>query len=42
MEDGILDISEHQADVLCVDGCGEVVVEGLLCQVSSLLPETVH
>ncbi len=39
MEDGVLDVPEHQPDVLCVDGRGEVVVQGLLGGIASLGPE---
>lgn len=42
MQDGVLDVSEHQPDVFRVDGRGEVVVEGLLCGIASLGPEAVH
>lgn len=42
MEDGVLDVPEHQPDVLRVDGRGEVVVQGLLGGVASLGTETLH
>lgn len=42
MENSILDIPEHQADVLRVDCSGEVVVQGLLLLVPALVPETFH
>lgn len=42
MEDGVLDVPEHQPDVLRVDGRGEVVVQGLLGGVASLGPEALH
>lgn len=42
VEDGVLDVPEHQPDVLRVDGRGEVVVQGLLGGVASLGPEAVH
>ena len=42
VEDGVLDVAEHQPDVLRVDGCGEVVVQGLLGGVASLGAEAVH
>lgn len=42
MEDGVLDVPEHQPDVFRVDGRGEVVVQGLLGGVASLGPEALH
>lgn len=42
MEDGVLDVPEHQPDVLRVDGRGEVVVQGLLGGVASLGSEALH
>lgn len=42
VEDGVLDVPEHQPDVLRVDGCGEVVVQGLLAGIAPLGPEAVH
>lgn len=42
MQDGVLDVSEHQLDVLRVDGRGEVVIQGLLGGIASLGPEALH
>lgn len=42
MQDGVLDVSEHQPDVLRVDGCGEVVIQWLLGGVTSLGPEAFY
>lgn len=42
MQDGVLDVPEHQPDVLRVDGGGEVVVQGLLGGIASLGPEALH
>ena len=42
MQDGVLDVAEHQPDVLGVDGRGEVVLQGLLLLVPALAAETLH
>jgi len=42
VEDGVLDVPEHQPDVLRVDGRGEVVVQRLLGGVAPLGPEALH
>ena len=42
VQDGVLDVAEHQADVLGVDGCGEVVVERLLLLLAALFPEAFY
>lgn len=42
MENGILDVTEHEADVLRVDGGGEVVIQGLLLLVPAFAAETLH
>lgn len=42
VQDGVLDVPEHQPDVLRVDGGGEVVVEGLLRGVAPPGPEALH
>lgn len=42
VQDGVLDIPEHQPDVLRVNGGGEVVVERLLRGVAPPGPETFH
>lgn len=42
MQDGVLDVPEHQPDVLRVDGGGEVVVERLLRGIAPPGPETFH
>lgn len=42
VQDGVLDVPEHQPDVLRVDGRGEVVVQGLHGGVASLGPEALH
>lgn len=42
MENGVLDVPEHQPDVLRVDGCGEVVVQRFLGGIASLGPEALH
>lgn len=42
VQDGVLDVAKDQANVLRVNGGGEVVVEGLLLLVSALVPETIH
>lgn len=42
MQDGVLDITENQSNVLCINGCGEVVVEWLLLLVPALVTETLH
>lgn len=38
----VLHVAEDQADVLRVDGRGEVVVQGLLLLVPAFATETVH
>uniref|UniRef100_A0AAY5KUV0 Uncharacterized protein n=1 Tax=Esox lucius TaxID=8010 RepID=A0AAY5KUV0_ESOLU len=40
--DGVLDVSEHQANVLRVNGRGEVVVQGFLRRLPPLPPEAFH
>lgn len=42
MQDGVLDITKDQSNVLCVDGGGEVVVKRLLLLISALAPEALH
>lgn len=42
MQDCVLDVTEHQPDVLSADGCGEVVVQRLLQLLTSLVPEALH
>lgn len=42
MKDGVLDITEHQPDVLSVDGCGKVVVQWLLLLLTALFAEAFH
>lgn len=42
VQDGVLDVPEHQPDVLRVDGGGEVVVERLLRGIAPPGPETFH
>lgn len=42
MKNGILHVAENKADVLRVDGGGEVVVQGLLLLVPAFVPETFH
>lgn len=42
VQDGVLDVTEHQADVLGVDGRGEVVVQRLLLLFSALLAKALH
>lgn len=42
VENGVLDVPEHQPDVLRVDGRGEVVIQGLLCGVAPLGLEALH
>lgn len=42
MQDGVLDVPEHQPDVLRVDGSGEVVVQGFQGGLSSFRPEALH
>lgn len=42
VQDGVLDVPEHQPDVLRVDGGGEVVVERLLRGVAPPGPETFY
>lgn len=42
VEDGVLHVSEHQADVLRVDGGGEVVVQRPLLLVPASAPEALH
>ncbi len=42
VQDGVLHVAKDQANVLRVNGGGEVVVEGLLQLVSALVPETIH
>lgn len=39
MQDGVFDITEDEANVLCVDGGGEVMVKGLLLLFSTLVTE---
>lgn len=40
MQNSILHVTEDQADVLCVDSSGEVVVQGLLLLVLAFVMET--
>lgn len=42
VQDGVLDVAEHQPDVLSVDGRGEVVVEGLLLLLAALFAEAFY
>lgn len=42
MKDCVLHVSEHKADVLCVDGGGEVVVQWPLLLVPAFPPEAFH
>ena len=42
VKDGVLDISEHQPDVLSVDGSGEVVVQWLLLLLATLFAKAFH
>ena len=42
MQDGVLDVAEHQPDVLSVDGCGEVVVQWLLLLLAALFAKAFH
>lgn len=42
MQDGVLDVSEDKANVLSVDGRGEVVVEWLVLLLAALVAEARH
>lgn len=42
VQNGVLDIPEHQPDVLSVDGCGEVVVQWLVLLLAALFAEALH
>lgn len=42
MQDCVLDISEDEADVLCVNGSGKVMVEGFHLLLTPLAAETFH
>lgn len=42
MKNGILHVTEDEADVLRVDRSGEVVVQGLLLLVPAFVTETFH
>lgn len=42
MQNGVLDIPEHQPDVLSVDGRGEVVVQWLVLLLAALFAEALH
>lgn len=42
MQNGVLDIPEHQPDVLSVDGGGEVVIQRLVLLFAALFAETLH
>lgn len=42
MQNGVLDVPEHQPDVLSVDGGGEVVIQRLVLLLTALFAEAVH
>lgn len=42
MKDCVLDVTEHQSDVLSVDGCGKMVVQWLLLLLTALFAEAFH
>lgn len=42
MQDGVFDITEDKANVLCVNGSGEVMIQGLLLLLPALVAEALH
>lgn len=42
MQNGVLDVPEHQPDVLSVDGGGEVVIQRLVLLLAALFAEALH